>query len=107
MRLSNEHGYFYNGRTYISIPTSNGDLETSTSRQDKTCVDYQGQDKWTYYCDRTILQASEDYLILVLWFQTSYEKMSEFLCVAIQEIKVFLFAGEKDINTDTVHITSC
>ena len=74
MQLSNEHGYIYNGRTdgHMSrLPASNSDLETS--RQDKTCVNYQAQDKWNYYCDRTILKASEDYRILILWFQASYD----------------------------------
>ena len=65
----------------------------------------QGQDKWTYYCDRTILKTSEDDPILVMWFQASYEEMTEFLRVAIQ-IKVLLLAVKKDKNTDTMDITN-
>ena len=65
----------------------------------------QGQDKWTYYCDRTKLKTSEDDPILVMWFQASYEEMTEFLRVAIQ-IKVLLLAVKKDKNTDTMDITN-
>ena len=65
----------------------------------------QGQDKWTYYCDRTTLKTSEDDPILVMWFQASYEEMTEFLRVAIQ-IKVLLLAVKKDKNTDTMDITN-
>ena len=92
------------GRTFRQ-PTLDGDLESSTSRQNKIYVNYQGQDEWTYYCDRTILMASEDYPILVLWLQMSYEKMSEFLCVAF--FFFFFWGGGLDFASTIEARLSC